>query len=297
MPSSESQTRVADPSGSLRGCDLGIVLPERTKRAVVLPGKGRCAICERKITDGEARLFQTCDFWKCRAEHRRQQRALRKEREERQRREQKEFEKQMRLLREQAAGLLGIDGPERFVPAVVPAAERPVTCLPPERRAALGDHLVQLIAEAQEKRNGSPGGRQGDGTPAVPADADSKPPPILEDACATCQGYCCVRGGDRAYLDVETILRYRDEHPELQAPKVLAGFLSRVQESTCEDSCVYHGENGCSLPRHMRSTTCNGFECRGLRRLREAFSGPGPHRVFLVGLKGSQVVRYAFVHG
>jgi hypothetical protein len=91
------------------------------------------------------------------------------------------------------------------------------------------------------------------------------------------------------------MLRYLEEYPGLQPPEVLDAFLSRVEESTSEDSCVYHGENGCSLPRHMRSGTCNGFECNLLRRLREEFPGPGPHRAFLVGLQGSRVVRYAFV--
>ncbi len=295
MISPEGQGREGDPSGSLYGWDLGMVAPGRAPPAAFLPGKAQCAICGRGITDREAHLFQSCDFWRCREERRRQQRALWKEREQRERRWREEFRKRLRLLRDEAAGLLGIDRPERFEPAVVPAVERPVTGLPPERRSALGDHLVQLTAEAIHRRRASPGGRRDDGAPAAPPDAESGPTPILQRACAMCQGHCCVAGGSRGYLEVDTILRYLDEHPQLEAPEVVASFLSHVQQSTYEDSCVYHGEHGCTLPRRRRSATCNGFECAEFRRLQEEFSSPGPHRVFLVAVQGSRVVRYAFV--
>ncbi len=151
---------------SLSGWDLGIVPPDKRIRTVFLPGKSKCAVCGRGITDRDWRLYQTCDFWKCRAQHRRQQRTSREETDERERRQREEFERRVRLLRDNAAGLLGIDNPERFVSAVVPAIQRPVTCLSQERLSALDDHLKSLIAEAHEKWKASarqPSGRRGTG--------------------------------------------------------------------------------------------------------------------------------------
>ena len=295
MPLSQNGKPEMIHSKSLRGWDLEIVPPDKRRRTVFLPGRAKCAVCGRGITDRDWRLYQTCDFWKCRVQHRRQQRTLRTEIDEHERRQREEFERRVCLLRDKAAVLLGIDRPERFVPAVVPGTQRPVTCLPQERRSALDDHLKSLIAEAHEKRKASPGDRQDDATPTAVSNVDSNPLPIVQEACTTCRGNCCITGGDNAYLTVKTILRYSNKHPELEAHEVRDAFLSYVEERTIENSCIYHGKNGCCLPRATRSTTCNEFECAGLRRLLKKLSGPGPHRVFLVAAEKNQAVRYAFV--
>jgi len=296
MPSSQSEKSEVSCSGSLPGWDLGIVPPDKRRRTVFLPGKARCAVCGRGITDRDWRLYQTCDFWKCRAQRRQQQRTLRKKIDERERHQREKFERRTHLLRDKAAGLLGIDDPERFVPAVIPATQRPVTCLPQERRSALDDHLKSLIAEAHEKRKASPGDRSDDAAPTVALEANSKPLPIVQEACATCQGNCCISGGDNAYLTAKTIIRYSNEHPDLEPHEVRDAFLSHVEERTIENSCIYHGQNGCGLPRDARSTTCNEFECIGLRRLLKKLSGSGPHRVFLAAAEKNQVVRYTFLN-
>ena len=281
---------------TLRGWVLGVVLPERAKRASFLPGKARCAVCGCSISDCEGHLFQTCDSRKCRAEHQRQQRVLRKEREERERQQWQEFEERLQLFRDKAARLLDVDRPERYAPAVIPAVERPVTCLPLERLSALRDRLTQRIAETREKRDATPCDRQNDDAPTLAADADSKHALIFEQACALCRGHCCFGGEDEGYLDVDTIFHYLQQHPDMETPDVLAAFLSHVPKSTCERSCVYHGQNGCGLPHDKRSGTCTGFECTGLRRLREKLPNSGPHRVLLIAMKGGRVLRYAFVH-
>ncbi len=296
MPLATTGTPAADEGGLLRGWDLGMAPPVRRRRKVFLPGKARCAVCGCSITDRQWNLFQTCDCWKCRAQHRRQRRELKKETDRRQRRQQEKFNRRVRLLREKAAGVLGVDGPERFVSAVIPALRRPVTPLPEERRLALGDHLRGLIDEAQEKRIGSPGNSPYESEPAVVLSGDSRPLPVAVKACATCQGYCCVNGDDRAYIDVEAILRCLKKHPELEATDVVAFFLSYVEAYTYKDSCIYHGVNGCSLPRDVRSSTCNGFACTGMGRLIERLTDQRPHQAFLIAAEKNQVIRYDFVH-
>jgi hypothetical protein len=296
MSSSDNETPAVDVGGSIRGWELGIVPPKRRRQAVFLPGKAHCAVCGCGISDRQWRLFQSCEFWKCQAQNRRQRRELKKEIDERQHRQQQEFQSRVRLLRDKAAGLSGVDGPERFVSAVVPALWRPVTRLPEERRSGIGNHLNGLIAEVHENRIAYPDDPPYESEPTAVHNENSKPLPVVAQACATCQGNCCVQGGDRAYLDVETILRFLKKHPELEAADLAESFLSHVEEYTYENSCIYHGVNGCSLPRDARSTTCNGFECAGVRLLMERLTDQGPHRTFLIAAEKNQVVRYDFVH-
>jgi hypothetical protein len=241
-------------------------------------------------------LYQACGFWKCRIQYRQQQRTLQTKIDVQERHQREKFERRVRVLRDKAAGLLGITSPERFIPAVIPAIQRPATCLPQERRSSLGDHLRKLIVEAHDKRIVSSGDRPDNATLVVASNADSNPHPIVQEACTMCHGNCCTNGGDNAYLTAKTIIRYSNEHPELEAHEVRATFLSHVEERTIENSCIYHGENGCSQPRDVRSTTCNEFECAGLGQLLKKLSGPDPHQIFLVAAEKNQVVRYAFMH-
>lgn len=262
----------------------------------MLREKARCAICGRQITKLEARLYQTCDFWKCRLERRSQQRALRREKLERERRRTEELRRRLRRLRDEVAGSLGIDDPESFVPANVLASQRPVTDLSPHRRRALRDHLMQLTSEASEQRSASSPGPPQVEESARAAGHNSEDSPISASTCAICEGRCCTNGEDHAYLDAPTIRRYMDEHPSERPRDVVEAFLSRVANRTYQDSCIYHGESGCGLPFTMRSRACTAFECTELRQMKEEFSGRGPHRVFVAAMDGDQPVRFAFVH-
>ncbi len=292
----ENKIGVADHSKSLYGWELGMVPPKKRRRTIYFPGKAKCTVCGHGITNRDWQLYQTCDYWKCRTQHRQQQRMLQTKLDEHEQRQRNEFERRVCLLRNKAACLLGIDEPERFVSAVIPATQCPVTYLPQERRSAIGDHLEKLIIEAHKKRIVSPNDCQDEGTKAAKSHVDQTPLSIVQEACAMCRGNCCLNGGDRAYLTVETILRYSADHPELESHEVRTVFLLHVEERTTENSCIYHGKNGCHLPRAARSTTCNEFECAALKQLLTKLSGPGPYRVFLVATQKNRVIRYAFVH-
>lgn len=286
---------MAAPAELLVDRDLGLIRPERVKRKVYLPGKARCGVCEKPISDRDWRLFQTCDFWKCRVEHRRKQRELGVRRAEEYHRRREELARRLRLFRDEVAVSLGIGEPERFVPAAVPAAERPISRLPQGRLSALGDHLGQLISDARQDRGESAGDGCDRQAPMAAAEGDCMRVSILEQACAICRGCCCLSGEDLAYLDKGTMSSYLDEHPQYDSPQVISEFLSHVPQSTCKDSCVYHGEEGCGLPREMRSSVCNKHECAHLGWLEESLKGLPAYRVFLVGMRGPRVVRYAFV--
>ncbi len=283
---------MAEPNEPLQGWDLGMVRPPREKPSFFVPGKARCSVCGKSISDHEGRLFRTCEFWKCRAEYRRKRHALKKRREEEYCLRQEEFARRIGQFRDRVAESLGIDRPELFVPVSVPAAARSVVSLPEERLSALGDHLRKLVEEACEDE---------DESPVAPPDDEAKPDAddanafFMQQACATCQGYCCLSGQHLAYLNKGMISRYLARETGIEPSEVPSEYSSHVPENTCEDSCVYHGERGCGLPRAMRASICNGFECTELGWLRDKLAGPGPHRIFMVGMEAGRVIRYAFV--
>ena len=48
---------------------------------------------------------------------------------------------------------------------------------------------------------------------------------------------------------------------------VLALYLSHLPDASMAGSCIHHTRQGCSLPREMRSQTCNQFRCGPLALL------------------------------
>jgi hypothetical protein len=119
----------------------------------------------------------------------------------------------------------------------------------------------------------------------------------LGAACATCRGFCCRNGGERAYLSAERMQRYMTEHPTLAPDAVVDAYLQHVPERTTAGSCVYHGPQGCALPREMRSDTCNRFYCGALYDLRRVLPADGSRRVFVVAAAGRWIEGAAFVDG
>ena len=46
---------------------------------------------------------------------------------------------------------------------------------------------------------------------------------------------------------------------------VLRLYVERVPEVGFEDSCIFHGKQGCTLDRSLRSDVCNSYFCSGLQ--------------------------------
>ena len=42
-------------------------------------------------------------------------------------------------------------------------------------------------------------------------------------------------------------------------------YIDRVPEVGYEGSCIFHGKQGCTLDRSLRSDVCNGYFCGGLQ--------------------------------
>jgi hypothetical protein len=200
------------------------------------------------------------------------------------------------VIRAAAAASLGIDDVDAYPITLTPSIDRPLTPLPAERRAALHAHLEKIIAQAIERGPASVETRD-------PRDVAALEPPypelgtVFAAACGNCRGSCCRNGGERAYLATETIQRRMLAHPELDAETTLAAYLAHVPESTIVDSCVYHGPMGCTLPREMRSDTCNRFYCGALHELERAVPEGHAVRAFVVAAEVDRLDAASFVDG
>lgn len=87
--------------------------------------------------------------------------------------------------------------------------------------------------------------------------------PVI-NACTTCRGACCLQGKGNAFLNKDFFAwRLLNEFDSSSEQKI-EDYMSRIPEQAYEDSCVYHGVEGCVLPREIRSSTCNRFLCTGI---------------------------------
>lgn len=145
---------------------------------------------------------------------------------------------------------------------VLPSGPRRQQPLSKRRRERYRRHLqavlAGLAAAVGDQASAAP-----DLAPAPPVDG----PPWAGSLCGVCRGGCCTQGGDTAYLGGKTLLRFMQQHPQLGADAVLAQYLARLPAVTMAGSCIHHTAQGCSLPRDMRSDTCNDFRCGPLALL------------------------------
>ena len=88
---------------------------------------------------------------------------------------------------------------------------------------------------------------------------------IARTACSLCKGWCCENGDDHAFLGETTLARVRCARPALDVDAVLRLYVERVPEVGYEKSCIFHGKQGCTLDRSLRSDVCNSYFCGGLQ--------------------------------
>lgn len=150
-------------------------------------------------------------------------------------------------------------------PIVLTSAVKHVSNVSKKRIGRYRDQLTRTISEAfstlhQASKNcSSRTDTQNEESSLAPALLS-----LNEQLCSVCQGGCCVNGGERAYLTADTIKRYVSLNPRLRSQHVLAAYLEKIPTKAVVGSCIHHTARGCSLPRDMRSDTCNRFLCKSL---------------------------------
>lgn len=177
----------------------------------------------------------------------------------------KYFEVSKRRTRQvikQAAKEIGQPHLGKVAFGIAPYIDVPLTPLPPERRRAFEDHLRNVVAESFAKAE-LPNDPPEDDPDYAKRQADELPEPFVINAtCIACQGDCCLMGGTRhAFLEVRTIDYLRWRSPDLTEQQVIEYYLSHIPEITTAQSCVFHGEQGCTLDRSFRADICNNFQC------------------------------------
>jgi hypothetical protein len=138
----------------------------------------------------------------------------------------------------------------------LPGFDRPLRPVSAKRRRIFAAFLEGLFADVSRPR-------------AKAADT-SKPKPqaaSFADACAACRGHCCSKGGNDAYLDEKAIALAWARHPRLSKRGLRQLYLNAIPKRAFEDSCIFHAEHGCSLPRSLRAPVSEAYLCGPLMRL------------------------------
>ena len=140
---------------------------------------------------------------------------------------------------------------------MVPLNSRALVPMEPERVWQLRKHLVQSLRAMRTMKR-----------------------PSSRLAAAARAGWLHRQGGARgvlavprlllqgrrhhAYLDERVMARVRQAQPELDARAVMRLYVERVPAAGYAGSCVFHGAEGCTLDRSLRSDVCNSYFCTGL---------------------------------
>lgn len=118
----------------------------------------------------------------------------------------------------------------------------------------------EYIAEVQEDEKFSQ-------IPVIIEENEQQLSQLNGEVCRFCAGRCCIQGANRAYIKESTIKRYMSENPEFSFDQVFANYEQTISKQTYHNSCINHTDQGCNLPREMRSDTCNNFYCNALKKI------------------------------
>jgi len=161
--------------------------------------------------------------------------------------------------------------------------------LPEPVRDAQVQHLRALAAAGAAVATG-PG--PASAAPAEPDPEGTTPARAALLTCAWCQGRCCRDGADWfAFIDAALLRRWQQDHPGSSLADAAEAYIARLPDQHTEGSCCYHGEQGCTLTRSMRSSICNHHVCEGMRELQAQYLTDTPAAVIVaMGLREVQAM-------
>lgn len=244
--------------------------PESRARLLsrVAPPAETCTECGCLLAPDERHLGGACAFFRCRAKVNARAANIFRE----------THEKRVAELVARVAGPAELPATVGFVPA----NERALVAIDDARRSALRAHLTEVVEDARGRGDPTPVEEQGG--------AD----PLLGQACGVCEGACCAHGAERAYLDARTLARAFQVDAPPSPEEVVDAYLSYVGDQGYDDSCIYHGPRGCTLPRAMRAEVCNTYLCPGIRTLANLLRRDGV-RALVAAERDRRLVRLAII--
>jgi hypothetical protein len=141
---------------------------------------------------------------------------------------------------------------------VVPLSRKALAPMARDRIRRLRKHLVRSLRTLRTMKD-----PKGSASPLRP-EPEGLAGRVARTACSLCRGFCCKGGEEHAYLDERTMARVRLARPELDARAVIRLYTDRVPAESYESSCIFHGAQGCTLDRSLRSDLCNLYFCTTL---------------------------------
>jgi len=109
------------------------------------------------------------------------------------------------------------------------------------------------------------------------------PAPLVAAICATCRGRCCQHGiENHAYLTTESLSSWRARHPKEPPESLCEKYLSFLPERHTKNSCLFHTETGCALPREMRADICNRYLCSQARHATDHMPSSSSENILIV---------------
>jgi hypothetical protein len=225
----------------------------------------RCENCDGPLRTQRELRDGFCSHWKCRGPCLQRQAIKAKETQARRREARDKTADDMRsALSEQYPDEM--ESVEDGVFMVVPYNTRELVTQPASRIEEFRQHLEITMDKAQNELEGGEADHirqsfadRSDG------ESDLVSLPVL-NACQTCRGLCCFQGAaSHGFLTNKFFAWRLINEPESSPQSIIDDYLSRIPETAFEDSCVYHTETGCALPRGTRSSTCNEFLCTGIK--------------------------------
>lgn len=182
--------------------------------------------------------------------------------------------------------------PEAPVAALLPANTRAMEPVTPALRdrfvASIRRRLVDYplaVAPPEPRAHQDPGGGH-----ALALHA------LLLQGCATCGGACCTRGGTHAFLSAAGLRGTAEAQTDGDTGAALETlYTAHLPATHYAGSCVFHGERGCTLPRALRSDTCNRYLCGELTALSRALTGADGERAVVGAATWSSLERVAVI--
>jgi hypothetical protein len=151
-----------------------------------------------------------------------------------------------------------IDDDDSLLPVMVPRSDKVLVPTSATRVRRLREHLIKAL---QESRTAKLSDRVASLARPEPTGFPAR---VARSACSLCKGWCCRNGDDDAFLDDRTLARVRLARPDMDERSVLRLYLDLVPPVAYRDSCIFHGQRGCTLDRSLRADICNSYYCGGL---------------------------------
>jgi len=114
---------------------------------------------------------------------------------------------------------------------------------------------------------------------------------LLGHACATCKGYCCGLGGTHGFQDYPSLEHYLSNQPaDISEDELKERYRSYLPSMSYRDACVFQGNQGCTLPREMRSFTCNNYRCVKLTDYRKQVASSDSKLTYAVAVDHEKII-------